>query len=175
MKFFLNNFVFDKLLLINYYKNIREISFLKKIVLHFGIKNAATNPKKIIAGYLGLSLISKNRSFLINSKKSVMLLKVRKGMVISSKVTLRNNDMFFFLNSFNLINNFKIRKAWSSSINSVDNFTITLGFSELFFFPNLEKFFDFFDELPFLTVTFVIKKGCKLEAYNLFKLLGVLK
>ena len=92
MKNFVNTFILDKMLLICNYKNIREISNLKKIILHFSIKDAAINSKKIIPGCLALSLISQKKSFLINSKKSVMILKVRKGMVISSKITLRNKN-----------------------------------------------------------------------------------
>lgn len=175
MKFFLNNFFSDKMLLICNYKNIREILNLKKIILHFSVKDAAVNPKKIIPGYLALSLISQNKSFLINSKKSVMILKVRKGMVISSKVTLRKNDMFNFLIKFNLINVYKLKNNWSVKNNSLDIKTISIRISELYAFPEIEKFFDFFDDLPFLSVTFVMNKNNNLESQKLLSLLGILK
>lgn len=175
MKFFLNNFILNKMLLICNYRNIREISSFKKMILHFGVKNASTNPKKIISSYLVLSLISNNKSFLINSKKSVMLLKVRKGMVVSSKVTLRKNDMFFFLNKFNLINLFKMNKSWSCLENSIDVFTLSIRVSELYAFSEIEKFFDFFEDLPFLNISFVLSNSDRKESKKLFSLLDILK
>ena len=175
MKFFLNNFISDKMLLICNYRNIREILKLKKIILHFSIKDAVINSKKIIPGCLALSLISKNKSFLISSKKSVMILKVRKGMVISSKVTLRKNDMLNFLIKFNLINIYKLKHNWSSKKNSLDIKTITIRVSELYAFPEIEKFFDFFEELPFLGITFVTSNNNKIESEKILSLLGILK
>jgi large subunit ribosomal protein L5 len=175
MKFFLNNFISDKMLLICNYKNIREILNLKKIVLHFSIKDTFKNPKKIISAYLVLSLLSQNKSFLVSSKKSIMILKIRKGMVISSKVTLRKHNMFNFLNMFNLINFFKLNNSWGSNKKSLDIKTISLRISELYAFPKLEKFFDFFDELPFLSVVIVSNSNNKLHFQKLLSLLGILK
>ncbi len=143
--------------------------------MHFSIKDAAINSKKIIPGCLALSLISQKKSFLINSKKSVMILKVRKGMVISSKITLRNKNMFNFLNKFNLINIYKLKYNWRSKKNSLDIKTISLRISELYAFPEIEKFFDFFDILPFLGITFVTNKKNYLESQKLLSLLGILK
>lgn len=175
MKFFLNNFILDKMLLTCNYKNIREIINLKKIILHFSVKNAAISSKKIIPACLALSLISQNKFFLIKSRKSVMILKVRKGMVISSKVTLRKNDMFKFLVKFNLINIYKLKNNWSFNKSSLDIKTISIRISELYSFPEIEKFFDYFDELPFLSVTFVMDKNNKTESLKLLSLLGILK
>ncbi len=175
MKYFLNNFILNKMLLVCNYKNIREISNLKKIILHFGLKNAALNPKKIISSYLVLSLLSDRKSSLIFSKKSIMLLKVRKGMVISSKVTLSKNNMMFFLNKFILINYYKMKNNWSTSKNSIDINTLTIRISELYSFSEIEKFFDFFDDLPFLTITFVNSQKNKKNSQKLFSLLNIIK
>jgi ribosomal protein L5 len=175
MNFFLNSFISDKLLLVCDYRNIREILKLKKIILHFSIKNAVINSKKIIPGCLALSLISKNKSFLINSRKSVMILRVRKGMVISSKLTLRKNHMFCFLIKFNLINFYKLKYGWSSLKKSLSLKTLSLRVSELYAFPEIEKFFEFFDELPFLGITFVISGKSELESLKILSLLGVIK
>lgn len=175
MKFFLNKFILNKMLLICNYKNIREILFLKKIILHFGIKDIALNPKKIISSCLVLSLLSQNKSFLTPSKKSIMLLKVRKGMIVGSKVTLRKFSMIKFFNKFSLINFYKMKNSWSCKKNSVDINTVSIRISELYSFPEIEKFFDFFDDLPFLTVTLVTSKKNKKDSYKLFSLLGCLK
>jgi large subunit ribosomal protein L5 len=157
------------------HKNIREILNLKKIVLHFSIKDTFKNSKKIIAAYLVLSLLSQNKSALISSKKSVMVLKIRKGMVISSKVTLRKKNMFSFLNVFNLINFYKLNNGWSSNKESLDIKSISLRISELYAFPKIEKFFDFFDDLPFLSVVFVSDKNNTIYFQKLLSLLGILK
>lgn len=181
MYYFSTKFITNKLILMNNYKNIQVISNLKKIILHFGLKNISLNPKKIISAYLLLGILTNQRALLISSKKSLMILKIKKNMIVSCKVTLRKKKLFLFLNKFNLINFYKNSKDWSllnKSIfkNSENNYkTITIRISEFYFFPEIERFFDFFEDLPFLTVTFVTNSRNIVESKKLFSIIGLLK
>ena len=75
----------------------------------------------------------------------------------------------------NLINFYKLKHSWCFGKNSLDINTITIRISELYAFPEIEKFFDFFDDLPFLGVTFVMHKGSRLESLKLLSLIGIIK
>ena len=177
IKFFLNNFILDKMILISNYRNIQEVLNLKKIVLHLSVKDIIIkNDKNIIAGYLMLSLLVNKKSLLTKSRKSVMILKIRKGMVTGIKTTLYKKDMFNFLNLFNLINIYKLNYEWSGNFMSLDIRTISIRISELYHFSKIEKFFDFFDEFSFLSISFVTNKNNKkLDSKKLFSLLSIIK
>lgn len=174
MNFRLSNLFNNKLILLNNYKNIRQILNLEKIVLHFGIKNSVYNNKQILSGCLALSVLSEQKSILCYSTKSVMFLKVRKGMAIGCKVTLRKNLKYKFLNRLTIyilnLNKFKLLSSKSIFLNNM-----TIRIDDLFFFYDLEYFFEYFEGLPFLNISFISSFKNNQETIRLFSLIGVNK
>lgn len=181
MKIFFKYYLINKLLLISNFKNIQEILILKKIILQFGFKNQnlIKNSKKILSGCLFLNLLINIKSVLIKSKKSVMILKIRQGMVVSVKVILRNNFMYFFLNRFLLINFFKLGGIFLFNSKSISNCTMTVRISDLYIFPEIERFFDFCEDLPYLSFTISSNENLKKNSIKNFKIflsfLGIIK
>jgi large subunit ribosomal protein L5 len=174
MNFIFNQNLYNKLILLNNYKNIRQILSLEKIILHFGIKNAVYNNKQILSGCLALNILSEQKSILCYSSKSVMFLKVRQGMAVGCRVTLRKNLKFKFLNRLNIqilnLNKFKLLTKTSISLN-----TITIRIDDLFLFQDLSQFFENFDNLPFLNISFVSNSLNIDESFKFFNLIGLCK
>jgi len=79
------------------YKNIFEIPRLLKIVVNMGIGSAIKDKKKLESASNDLSLITGQKPLLIKSKKSIAGFKLRQGMLIGAKVTLRKSRMYEFL------------------------------------------------------------------------------
>ena len=92
-----NKFFIHKNILCNNFKNVMEIIFIKKLVLNFGVKGAVQIPKRVLSAGLALNFITTNKSLPRVSTKSVMVLKVREGMVVGCKSTLRKNFIYIFL------------------------------------------------------------------------------
>lgn len=172
MKAYNNKYLNYKLFIMFNFKNIIEFFKIQKIILNFGVKEAVFNTKKILVSFLALQIITKKKSLLRYSKKPVMILKVRKGMVIGCKTTLRKkslNEFHIFLLE-NILFNFKDIRGLSLS--SVNKNNITLCLEDLFIFKKLEFFFDIFSELPPLNITLVTTTNNKQFNLNFLKVLG---
>ncbi len=170
--FSFNKLLINKLILLDNYKSIWEIPQLKKLVLHFGIKNIVFNNKQILSGCLALNILSEQKSILCYSTKSIMFLKIKQGMVVSCKITLRKNLKYKFLNKFIIYilnyNKIKLFKYTSISLNS-----LTIRIDDLFLFKNLEKFFEYFDDLSFLNISFISNSKNKMKSFIFFNILGL--
>ena len=79
------------------YKNVLQVPKLLKIVLNMGVGEAVSDSKKINAAIDDLTLISGQKPMLTQAKKSIATFKLRKGMKIGCKVTLRKERMYEFL------------------------------------------------------------------------------
>jgi large subunit ribosomal protein L5 len=79
------------------YDNVHAIPKLKKIVLNMGVGEAVTNSKAIDAAIKDLSLIAGQKPYVTKAKKSIAAFKLRQGMKIGCKVTLRGDRMYDFL------------------------------------------------------------------------------
>jgi len=171
MLFCFNKIFINKYILLDYSKNIYQIPLLKKIILHFGLKKVVLNNKQIIGACLVLNILSNQKCILSYSKKSVMFLKVKKGMLMGCRVTLNNYLKFKFLNNFNitLLNLDKIKLYKSKSV-YLNNFT--MRFDDLFLFKNLALFFEYFDDLTFLNISFI---STQKNTYKTLHLLNTLQ
>lgn len=94
------------------YTNIFEIPQFTKIVLNIGLKNSFSEKKKIINILLLLELITNKPALITKSKKNKITLKIKKGMFVGCKTTLRKNSLYIFLDKlilfiFPTINNFE--------------------------------------------------------------------
>lgn len=121
------------------YKNIMQVPRLDKIVLNMGLGEAIENKKLLEAGMDELTLISGQKSVKTKAKKSVATFKVRKGMEIGCKVTLRGDRMYEFLDRFINIALPRVRDFRGVSRDSFDgrgNFAV--GIKEQIIFPEID-------------------------------------
>jgi large subunit ribosomal protein L5 len=120
------------------YKNIMQVPRLEKIVLNMGLGEAIENKKLLEAGVEELALISGQKPVKTKAKKSVATFKVRKGMEIGCKVTLRGDRMYEFLDRFINIALPRVRDFRGVSKDSFDgrgNFAV--GIKEQIIFPEI--------------------------------------
>jgi large subunit ribosomal protein L5 len=120
------------------YKNIMQVPKLNKIVLNMGLGEAIENKKLLEAGVEELTLISGQKPVKTKAKKSVATYKLRKGMEIGCKVTLRGDRMYEFLDRFINIALPRVRDFRGVSKDSFDgrgNFAV--GIKEQIIFPEI--------------------------------------
>jgi len=121
------------------YKNIMQVPRLEKIVLNMGIGEAIENKKLLETAVEEMALISGQRPIKLKAKKSVAAFKVRKGMEIGCKVTLRGDRMYEFLDRLISIALPRVRDFRGVSKDSFDgrgNFAI--GIKEQIIFPEID-------------------------------------
>jgi large subunit ribosomal protein L5 len=172
MLFYFNKILSFKCILLDFYQNMFEVSKLKKIILHFGLKKAIFNNKQVIGACMVLSILSRQKGVICYSKKSVMFLKVRKGMIVGCKVTLQNYLKFRFLNKF-IITLINFSKCKSYTSNSIFLNSFTMRFDELFLFKDLAIFFEYFDDLTFLNLSFISNYNSSFKTLQVFHQLQI--
>lgn len=121
------------------YKNIMQVPKLEKIVLNMGIGEAIENKKLLETAVEEMMLISGQRPVKLKAKKSVAAFKVREGMEIGCKVTLRGDRMYEFLDRFISIALPRVRDFRGVSKDSFDgrgNFAV--GIKEQIMFPEID-------------------------------------
>jgi large subunit ribosomal protein L5 len=121
------------------YKNVMQVPRLEKIVLNMGLGEAIENKKLLEAALDEMALISGQRAVRTKARKSVAFFKVRKGMEIGCRVTLRGDRMYEFLDRFINIALPRVRDFRGVSQNSFDgrgNFAV--GIKEQIIFPEIE-------------------------------------
>lgn len=121
------------------YKNAMQVPRLEKIVLNIGMGEAIENKKLLEAAVEEMTLISGQRPVRTKAKKSVAAFKVRKGMEIGCKVTLRGDRMYEFLDRFINIALPRVRDFRGVSKDSFDgrgNFAV--GIKEQIIFPEID-------------------------------------
>ena len=98
------------------YKNVMEIPKIEKVVINMGIGEAVANSKALDSAVADLTLIAGQRPVITKAKKSIAAFKLRQGMPIGTKVTLRGDRMYYFLDklmniALQLIKEVKIGRA----------------------------------------------------------------
>nr|YP_010508045.1 ribosomal protein L5 [Phytophthora clandestina]UXG56371.1 ribosomal protein L5 [Phytophthora clandestina] len=137
--------IYDLLTKLNF-KNIFEIPKINKICLNIGFKNANIEKKKLINIILLLKLITNQKPLITKSKKNNIFLKIKKNSIIGCKITLRKNNIFFFLEKilfFILPNLTKINFNFLNK--NIFNFQIQ---NVLYFFELKTEFLKFKDIPP---------------------------
>ncbi|MCM1989657.1 50S ribosomal protein L5 [Oceanirhabdus seepicola] len=154
------------------YKNIMQVPKLEKIVLNMGLGEAKENSKVIESAVTDLQLIAGQKPVVTKSRKSVANFKVREGMNIGSKVTLRKVRMYEFADKFINIALPRERDFRGVSAKSFDgrgNYAV--GIKEQLMFPEIE--YDKIDKIRGMDVIFVTTAKTDEEAKELLKLLGM--
>lgn len=121
------------------YKNLMEVPKVQKVVLNVGLGEAIQNIKLLDAAQKELSLITGQKAVVTKAKKSIASFKLRKGMPIGCKVTLRGNIMYEFLDRLISLALPRIRDFKGVSGKSFDGRgNYSLGLKEQFIFPEIE-------------------------------------
>ena len=153
------------------YKSVMQIPKLEKIVLNVGAGEARENSKVIDAIAADMAAITGQKPYICKAKKSVANFKLREGMNIGVKVTLRGERMYEFLDRFFNVALPRVRDFRGINPNSFDgrgNYNI--GLKEQLIFPEID--FDKIDKVRGMDICFVTTAQTDEEARELLKLMG---
>ena len=154
------------------YKNINEVPRLEKIVLNMGLGDCKDNSKALQQAVEELKMIAGQKPVITTAKKSVANFKVREGMNVVAKVTLRGNRMYDFLDKFISIALPRVRDFRGISAKSFDgrgNYAV--GVKEQLIFPEIE--FDKVEKVRGFDICIVTTAKTDEEARELLKLMGM--
>ena len=153
------------------YKSVMQVPRLQKIVLNQGIGQATADKKLIETAQEELSLIAGQKAVLTRSRKDISNFKLRKGMPIGIRVTLRRERMYEFLERLIAISLPRIRdfKGVSDKFDGQGNYP--LGVTEQIIFPEID--IDKVSKILGLEITFVTSAKNDEEAYALLKHFGI--
>ena len=154
------------------YKNVMELPKIAKIIINMGVGEAVGNPKARDAAVNDLTIIAGQKPILTRAKKSLAAWKLRQGMPIGAKVTLRGVRMYQFLDKFMNVALPRVRDFRGISANSFDgrgNYAI--GLKEQLIFPEIE--YDKIDKLRGMNIVVVTTAKTDEEARELLKLMGM--
>ena len=153
------------------YKNVMQIPRLDKVVVNVGAGEAKDNAKAIDAIMGDLSLITGQRPVICRAKKSVANFKLREGMPIGVKVTLRGEKMCDFVDKLFNIAFPRVRDFRGINPNSFDGKgNYSTGIKEQLIFPEIE--YDKIDKVRGMDINFITTATTDEEAKELLSLLG---
>lgn len=153
------------------YKNVMQIPRLDKVVVNVGAGEAKDNAKAIDAIMGDLSLITGQRPVVCRAKKSVANFKLREGMPIGVKVTLRGEKMWDFVDKLFNIAFPRVRDFRGINPNSFDGKgNYSTGIKEQLIFPEIE--YDKIDKVRGMDINFITTATTDEEAKELLSLLG---
>jgi large subunit ribosomal protein L5 len=154
------------------YKNVMEVPKLKKICVNMGVGGAIQNPKLLDNAVAELTLLAGQRATVTRAKKSVAAFKVRTGMAIGCRVTLRRDRMYEFFNRLVNVALPRIRDFRGVSGNSFDGRgNYSLGLEEQVIFPEIE--YDKVSEIRGMSITLVTSAKSDEETRELLRLMGM--
>lgn len=153
------------------YKSVMQIPKLDKIVINVACGEARDNPKVVDAIVSDLSQITGQKPVLCKAKKSVANFKLREGMTIGVKVTLRGSRMYEFLDRFFNLALPRVRDFRGINGNSFDGKgNYSTGIKEQLIFPEIE--YDKIDKVRGMDINFITTAQTDEEAKELLTLLG---
>lgn len=153
------------------YANVMQVPKLEKVVLNMGVGEAILNPKAIDAAVSDMTIIAGQRPIVTRAKKSIAGFKLREGMAIGCKVTLRGSQMYEFVDKLFNVSLPRVRDFRGISAKGFDgrgNFT--MGIKEQLIFPEIE--YDKIDKIRGMDIIFVTSAQTDEEARELLKLMG---
>ena len=166
------NTVFSGLMDKFQYKNAMEVPKLEKITLNMGLGGIKDNQKMLETAAQELAIISGQKPVMTKAKKSIANFKLREGMPIGAKVTLRGENMYVFADKFFNIALPRVRDFKGVSKNSFDGRgNYTMGIKEQLIFPEID--YDKIDKIKGMDITFTTTAKTDEEAQALLELLGM--
>ena len=153
------------------YKSVMQIPKLEKIVVNVGCGEARDNPKMIDAIISDLSKITGQKAVPCKAKKSVANFKLREGMTIGAKVTLRGDRMYEFVDRLFNVALPRVRDFRGINPNAFDGRgNYSLGLKEQLIFPEIE--YDKIDKVRGMDIAFVTTAKTDEESRELLTLMG---
>ena len=153
------------------YKSVMQIPKLDKVVINVGCGEAITNSKVVDAIIADLGLITGQKAIPCRAKKSVANFKLRAGMVIGAKVTLRGEKMYEFVDRLFNAALPRVRDFRGINPNSFDGRgNYAMGVKEQLIFPEIE--YDKIDKVRGMDIMFVTTAKTDEEARELLTLMG---
>ncbi|MCK5087273.1 MAG: 50S ribosomal protein L5 [Melioribacteraceae bacterium] len=154
------------------YKNVMQVPKLEKIVVNMGVGEAVQDPKLIDSAVKDLETIVGQKASIRKSKKSISNFKLREGMEIGAKVTLRKRMMYEFLDRLIMVALPRVRDFRGISDKSFDGRgNYTLGIKEQIMFPEIDV--DKINKVIGMDITLVTSAKTDSEAYELLLGFGV--
>lgn len=154
------------------YKNVMELPKVEKIIISMGVGEAAQNSKVLDSAIADLTIIAGQKPVVTRAKKSLAAWKLRAGMPIGAKVTLRGTRMYQFLDKFMNIALPRVRDFRGVSPKAFDgrgNYSV--GLKEQLIFPEIE--YDKIEKIHGMNIIIVTTAKTDEEARDLLKLMGM--
>ena len=154
------------------YKNIMQVPRLDKVVVNIGMGEAMDNPKALEAAVNDLAIITGQKPVMTKARKSIANFKLREGRMIGTKVTLRGDKMWAFLDRLMNVALPRVRDFRGVSPNAFDGRgNYTLGLRDQLICPEIE--YDKIDKLRGMEVTIVTTANNDNQARAMLQLLGM--
>lgn len=154
------------------YKNVMQVPKLDKIVINMGVGEAKDNAKTLDAAVKDLEIITGQKVVVTRAKKSVANFKIREGMAIGCKVTLRGEKMYEFADRLINLALPRVRDFRGVSADAFDGRgNYALGIKEQLIFPEIE--YDKVEKVRGMEVIFVTTAKTDEEARELLRLFGM--
>lgn len=154
------------------YKSVMQVPRLEKICLNRGVNGAVNDKKLVDIAVEELTIITGQRAVPTASKKDISNFKLRKGMPIGARVTLRGAHMYEFLDRLIAAALPRVRDFKGVNDKSFDGRgNYTMGVTEQIIFPEID--IDKVNKITGLDITFVTSAGTNEEAYELLKEMGM--
>ena len=167
-----DNEVFNQLKEKFQYANVMEVPKLTKITINMGLGEAKDNSKVLESAVNEIALIAGQRPVITKAKKSIANFKVRQGMPVGAKVTLRGDRMYEFADKFFNIALPRVRDFKGVSKNAFDGRgNYSLGIKEQLIFPEIN--YDQVETIKGMNIVFTTTAKTDEEAMALLELLGM--
>jgi len=154
------------------YTNVNELPKVEKIVINIGCGDAVTNSKAIDSAVADLTVITGQKPIITKAKKSIAAFKLREGMPIGTKVTLRGERMYQFLDKLMNIALPRVRDFRGVNPKSFDGRgNYSMGMKEQLIFPEID--YDKVEKVRGMDIIIVTTAKTDEEARELLKLLGM--
>ncbi len=154
------------------YKNVMEIPRLEKIIINIGLGDCKDNAKALETAVAELTLIAGQKPLVTKAKKSIANFKVREGMNVGAKVTLRGSRMEEFMDKLVSIALPRVRDFQGVSVKAFDGRgNYALGVKEQLIFPEID--YDKVEKIRGMEMIFVTTAKTDEEAKELLQLLGM--
>ena len=172
MKETYKNEIVPELMKLHGYKNVNEVPKLDKIVLNMGLGDVKDNSKSLGIAIDELGIISGQKPVATKAKKAISNFKVRQGMKIGAKVTLRGDRMYEFLDKLISIALPRVRDCRGVSRKSFDGHgNYALGIKEQLIFPEIN--YDKIEKIRGFDIMIVTTAKSDSEALSLLEALGM--
>ena len=154
------------------YKNVMEVPKLAKVVVNMGVGEAKENAKLLDAAIKDMETITGQKVVATKAKKSVANFKIREGMAIGCKTTLRGEKMYEFVDRLVNLALPRVRDFRGVSADAFDGRgNYALGIKEQLIFPEIE--YDKVDKVRGMDIIFVTTANTDEEARELLRLMGM--